>query len=128
MNPLSKKPETWADIKHFRPEEFACSHCGTNGIDFEWVKVLDTIRGALGEPIIINSGYRCKEFDDSIGGKGNHPLGIASDIRITEGAYLSDLLHMAMWQGVRRMIVYPKRGFMHMDNNLERPRGLWFSV
>lgn len=43
---------------------------------------LQMIRGALGVPITISSGYRCPELNKAVGGKttSQHQLGLAADI------------------------------------------------
>ena len=45
-------------------------------------QLLDPIREAWGEPIVVSSGYRCKELNTLIGGVKNshHMLGCAADI------------------------------------------------
>ena len=45
-------------------------------------QLLDPIREAWGKPIIVSSGYRCKELNTLIGGVKNshHMLGCAADI------------------------------------------------
>lgn len=45
--------------------------------------ILDIIRAFAGEPIIINSGYRCKKLNELVGGKSNsyHLKGLAADFR-----------------------------------------------
>ena len=45
-------------------------------------QLLDPIREAWGEPIVVSSGYRCKELNTLIGGAKNshHLLGCAADI------------------------------------------------
>ena len=45
-------------------------------------QLLDPIREAWGEPIVVSSGYRCKELNTLIGGVKNshHLLGCAADI------------------------------------------------
>ena len=44
--------------------------------------LLDPIREAWGEPIVVSSGYRCKELNALVGGVKNshHMLGCAADI------------------------------------------------
>lgn len=42
---------------------------------------LDSTRYECGFPFIVNSGYRCKSYDQSIGGKGEHRIG-AADIKL----------------------------------------------
>ena len=45
-------------------------------------KLLDPIREAWGEPIVVSSGYRCPELNTLVGGAKNshHMLGCAADI------------------------------------------------
>ena len=45
-------------------------------------QLLDPIREAWGEPIVVSSGYRCKELNTLVGGAKNshHLLGCAADI------------------------------------------------
>ena len=45
-------------------------------------QLLDPIREAWGEPIVVSSGYRCKQLNTLIGGVKNshHMLGCAADI------------------------------------------------
>jgi uncharacterized protein YcbK (DUF882 family) len=45
-------------------------------------QLLDPIREAWGEPIVVSSGYRCKELNALVGGAKNshHMLGCAADI------------------------------------------------
>ena len=45
-------------------------------------QLLDPIREAWGEPIVVSSGYRCKELNTLIGGVKNshHLLGCAADL------------------------------------------------
>ena len=45
-------------------------------------QLLDPIREAWGEPIVVSSGYRCKQLNTLIGGVKNshHILGCAADI------------------------------------------------
>ena len=45
-------------------------------------QLLDPIREAWGEPIVVSSGYRCKELNTLVGGVKNshHLLGCAADL------------------------------------------------
>ena len=45
-------------------------------------QLLDPIREAWGEPIVVASGYRCKQLNELVGGVKNshHTLGCAADI------------------------------------------------
>ena len=45
-------------------------------------QLLDPIREAWGEPIVVSSGYRCRELNDLVGGAkhSHHLLGCAADL------------------------------------------------
>ena len=49
-------------------------------------KILDPLREKFGKPIIVTSGYRCKELNKAVGGaaKSQHMSGEAADIRTVE--------------------------------------------
>ena len=49
-------------------------------------KILDPLRESFGKPIIVTSGYRCKELNKAVGGavKSQHMSGEAADIRSVE--------------------------------------------
>ena len=49
-------------------------------------KILDPLREKFGKPIIVTSGYRCKELNKAVGGaaKSQHMSGEAADIRSVE--------------------------------------------
>ena len=48
--------------------------------------VLDPLREAYGRPIVVTSGFRCKELNKAVGGANNsqHMIGQAADIRTVE--------------------------------------------
>ena len=48
--------------------------------------VLDPLREAYGRPIVVTSGFRCKELNKAVGGASNsqHMIGQAADIRTVE--------------------------------------------
>lgn len=48
--------------------------------------ILDPLREAYGKPIIVTSGFRCRELNKLLGGSKNsqHCLGQAADIRTVE--------------------------------------------
>ena len=60
------------------------------------IKVLDTIREALGKPITVNSGYRCPELNShpKMGGSKTswHLKGMAADIVCYNNLILWDLI------------------------------------
>lgn len=77
--------ERLGNIKHFKPREFACKHCGEIRVDIQLLEKLEQLRTAIGNrPIIINSGYRCPTHNRNVGGAKNsqHMYGKAADIRV----------------------------------------------
>ena len=56
------RPEDWAEIKHFTPDEFA--HPEKMG--YEGMKWLDMLREQAGVPIVITSSYRTPEHNASM--------------------------------------------------------------
>ena len=96
VSPPSQGGFRWVFImKHFSISELTSSATALReGIDNRPSKcayhllhvlvdqLLDPIREAWGEPIVVSSGYRCKELNTLIGGVKNshHLLGCAADI------------------------------------------------
>ena len=66
-------------------------------------EVLQPIRDEFGEPIIINSCYRCERVNRGVGGSKNsdHKYGCAADIR-TESNFLHD--NMRLWNCIMQMV------------------------
>lgn len=73
-------------VKYFRPEEFRCKHCGRGGVTPLLVFYLDMLRAAYGNPIHVNSGFRCAEHNAKVGGarRSRHMIGCAADISVTD--------------------------------------------
>lgn len=74
--------------KNFKSTEFDChgvNCCLTTSIDSKLVEYLQKIRDHFGKSVNINSGYRCKTHNASVGGasQSNHMDGEAADIRIS---------------------------------------------
>lgn len=70
---------------YFTKEELRCKcGCDQELIDKEFLELLDDLRGIVGKPFIITSGYRCSEYNkdvSSTGSNGPHTLGRAVDIK-----------------------------------------------
>lgn len=124
-------------MKHFTFNEFffssIASACGINNLpapdQIQLVRgnimllvdhVLDPIREYVGEPIYINSGYRCGELNNLIGGKefSQHLTGRAADFTV-RGMTAKDYKQLAYWCAecleFDQLIVYAKRKFIHVS-------------
>ena len=73
--------------KHFKLEEFACSTSGEVRMNEQLLQALEDIREALGEPMVITSGYRSDQhpitqskIDRGAKHGGAHHLGLAADV------------------------------------------------
>ena len=77
---------------------------------------LDHLRGVINRPIYINSGYRCKEENQRVGGVPGsyHLLGMAVDIHVQD-ILLSDLLLYAQEVGFNGIGFYENNNFLHLD-------------
>lgn len=56
--------------------------------------ILDMVRVYIGKPILINSGYRCKELNEKVKGvqKSMHTKGLAADFRTREKEDINTML------------------------------------
>jgi uncharacterized protein YcbK (DUF882 family) len=70
---------------HFSRAEFACNcGCGFDTVDVDTLAVVEAVRAHFGNPVVVNSGCRCPEYNSQVGGAPNsqHTLGRAADIRV----------------------------------------------
>jgi uncharacterized protein YcbK (DUF882 family) len=79
-----KKKDNNKLSKNFNTKEFECScvKCGDQFISEELIEKLQKVRDLYGKSITVNSGYRCPEHNQAIGGKvgSSHVSGLAVDI------------------------------------------------
>ena len=69
--------------KNFKRKEFECKcGCGQDTVDYMLLKILEDVREHFNQPVTINSGNRCYEYNKRIGGsaKSQHTKGKAADI------------------------------------------------
>lgn len=91
-------------------------------------EVLQPLRDAWGKPLAVNSGFRCRELNEEVGGAptSQHRLGEAADIcpygvRNSKGdvKVVTDLARLAVKLKLPfdQMILYPS--FVHFSHKLE---------
>lgn len=71
--------------QHFDRSEFACKcGCGKDAVDYALIVILEQVRAHFHAPIKVNSGNRCKAYNQQIGGskKSQHTRSKAADIVI----------------------------------------------
>lgn len=114
--------------EHINRAEYACKCCGklppswksAGGPDVYGQFFLDfeEIRAEWGQPIIINSGYRCPEHNKAVGGEplSVHLFGLALDVSPERREDLPKLYQVALdLRPELRLGYYSKQGFFHMD-------------
>lgn len=80
--------------------------------------VLQPLRDAWGEPLHVNSGYRCDELNAAVGGTktSQHCKGEAADIKAADPWKLATLAK-SLGLPYDQMILYPT--FVHFSHKLE---------
>ena len=78
-------------------KEFLCPCCGKGEVSEVLVMWLSILRRAWGEPVIVNSGWRCAAHNTEVGGApaSRHLIGCAADIRTKTGAELERFFLLA---------------------------------
>jgi len=107
------------DIKiarFFSMKEFECPCCNRIMLSPDLLTRLNHLRNIINRPIYINSGYRCKEENQRVGGVPGsyHLLGMAVDIHVQD-ILLSDLLLYAQEVGFNGIGFYENNNFLHLD-------------
>lgn len=88
------------DIKvsdNFSLKEFESPDTHEILLDPELIKKLEQLRSFIGQPLIINSGYRTPEHNKAVGGspKSQHMRGTAADIRLVPGLTVDEMAVLA---------------------------------
>lgn len=115
--------------KNFKVKEFACK-CGkcSTKIDDKLVNFLQKIREHFGQPVTINSGYRCSTHNKKVGGasKSKHVGGMAADI-VVKNIQPAEVAKFAESIGILGIGLYDtsKDGhFVHIDTRTSK--AFWF--
>lgn len=83
--------------KHFKLSEFESGDTKEVKIDPELIEKLEKLRQRIGQPLVINSGYRTPEHNERVGGspKSQHVEGRAADIREVKGLSIDEMAILA---------------------------------
>lgn len=88
MHILIQKKKNERLSKNFVSDEFKCKcnrpTCNASFISEELIQELEYIRAYFNSPVRVNSGYRCQQHNQQIGGTVNsqHTYGRAADIDV----------------------------------------------
>jgi len=106
--------------EYFSEDEIRCScGCGKIVVDEDFLATMDAIRIEFGQPMGVNSWYRCEEHDKAIGGKGRHVTGKAGDFACHHSLTRWRLITLALAHGINRIGVGST--FLHFDVDEDAP-------
>jgi len=102
--------------ENFNLKEFECPCCHRVMLDSKLLNLLQKLRDTIQEPIIITSGYRCKDENERVGGVKNsyHLFGMAADITISTRD-LTTVRKICRKIGFMGIGFYYSRSFIHLD-------------
>lgn len=111
--------------KYFTEDEMRCKcGCGQCKMNEHFMDLLDSLRAAIGKPLVVTSGYRCPEHDKAIGGSGNHTTGFAVDLSVTDSNLRYLVVKTALELGFTRIGV--ARAFIHLDRVFDKPQKVFW--
>jgi len=116
--------------KDFWAYEFVCKcgekDCDATGMDPIFMWLLQRLRDQYGEPIFINSGRRCLEYNRVVGGATSsfHLLGRAADLRIDSNSDRYRLVQLAIANNFKGIGV--GENFLHVDNRDTITPIMWY--
>lgn len=107
-------------MNYFKEKEFACKCCGVSKIDPDFLAMLNEARERAGVPFVITSGYRCPKHDAEVGGKGNHDMGKASDVKCDNSTNRFKMIGAFIEAGFTRIGI--AKTFIHVDTCEDKPQ------
>ena len=127
-----KSMSNWNNLQtpSFAISEMACK-CGKCGglalMDHEFMLKLQDMRHSLGRPMVIASGYRCRQHpvEARKSAPGAHARGMAADIQVRGGAERLEMMMVGLECGMRSFGV--AKGFVHVDTSDHRGADMLWS-
>lgn len=106
-----------------KPKYRNFSELEVNGLQHDFVLLLDKARDNAGIPFVINSGFRSVAHNRKVGGVANssHISGLAADIRARNGSEAYAIIKAAIEVGITRIGINRAKQFIHLDNDLSKP-------
>jgi len=113
--------------KYFKDSEIECKcGCGFIKKSEDLISRLDTVREALGVPIVVTSWCRCPKHNAEVGGEPNsaHLKGLAVDLQAVTGRRKFILVMLLLAHGFKRIGI--DKDFIHADIDETLPQSvLW---
>ena len=116
--------------KNFRREEFKCPCCHLAEPHPELIMRLQEQRTAIGRPIMIESGSRCKVHNKEVGGvfqsqhlpmTGGYSKGV--DVSLSSARAMTRLIFNWLKYENGVVIFYPDKYICHLDNRNDMMKG-----
>jgi len=110
--------------KNFTDSEFVCPCCNGGIVSEMLIAKLQELRDLINKPIIVTSGYRCQQYNKSIGGYSHSPhlTGEAADIKVKDLSPVT-IASIAQRISYMRIGIYPKH--LHIDIRPANPSKYW---
>lgn len=126
-----KKGDAGRLSANFRVSEFACHGrgcCQKVLVDGDLVAHLQAIRDHFGQPVTVNSGYRCEIHNKAVGGAvgSRHTMGMAADIAV-RGVAPAEVAKFAESMGILGIGLYETAAdgyFVHIDTRTKK--SFWY--
>ena len=101
--------------EHFKLLEFESPDTQEVKVDQKLIDKLEKLRKRIGQPLVINSGYRTPEHNEAVGGaEGSlHKPGKAGDIAKVKGLSIDEMAVLAQEMGFDGIGKY--NGRIHVD-------------
>lgn len=112
-----------SDFVFFKREDFDCQETGENRMEDDFIHELDKLRERCGWPFYVTSGFRDPSHSaerNKPNGGGSHTMGIAADIKVTNGKQRNEIVKHAMAMGSFNGIGIA-RSFVHVDMREDTP-------
>lgn len=95
----------------------------SEGIDHNFMLLLDKARPIAGIPFVINSGYRTPEHNKRVGGVVNsaHTKRLAVDLRARNGKEIYLIVNALTQVGIKRIGINWEKMFVHADIDYTKP-------
>ena len=109
---------------NFYESEFECPCFCKIVVTYMLIDKLQLLRDMINKPIEITSGYRCKQYNKSIGGYSHSPhlIGEAADIKVKDMSTVTLAMIASKIEGIR-IGMYPNH--IHIDVRPANPSRYW---
>ena len=114
-------------MKWFKLSEFNCKcGCGRNNVKEELLLMLDEAREEAGVVFRVNSGCRCRKYNEKVGGTtySSHLKGLAADIRATSNKARFRIITGLLLAGFSRIGIGKR--FIHADVDGKKPQTIMY--